>query len=539
MKIAAIDAGSNSIKLVVAERTVGDEFSILRREKDVVRLGHDTLRDRHLAPAAIERAARAIGKFREIAESYGVSQTVAIATASVREADNAAEFVAEVWRQTGVRVEILSGIEEARVIAVAVSVGCVPAVHGGNSFLNIDIGGGSTELSLVEKGVPVRLFSVQLGAVGLTERLITTDPVKPKELRALRDEVAATLDRPARQMRGAQWRLTTGTSGTILAVGEACARARAEAAKGESKNKDEAKDATRDEKTNDESAGREFTFKELERFNRRMAAMSAADRRAAAGLSQQRAEIIVAGGQILEGAMRALKINTLKTCEWALREGVIIDRIREMDAESRPPVPDAVDPRLKSVRELGRRFGYEEKHARAVATLAEKIFDQLGDLHHLNRHQRTLLSAAALLHDIGYAVAQESHHKHSLYLIKNSELTGFSETDRLIVANVARYHRRALPKERHADYVALNQWERDIVSRLGSILRLADALDRSHAGLVRDVHCLMADDSVHIELHSPHACERELWAIEQKRDMFEQTFDRRLICRRAFPSKRA
>nr|MBA3768246.1 Ppx/GppA family phosphatase [Acidobacteriota bacterium] len=124
MKIAAIDIGSNSIKLVVAERTAGDNFSILRQEKDVVRLGHNTLRDRHLAPAAIERAARAIKKFCDIAESYKADHTVAIATASVREADNATEFVAEVWQQTNLRVEILSGIEEARLIGLAVGVGC-------------------------------------------------------------------------------------------------------------------------------------------------------------------------------------------------------------------------------------------------------------------------------------------------------------------------------------------------------------------------------------------------------------------------------
>lgn len=526
MKVAAIDIGSNSIKLVVAERIVGDRFSILRREKEVVRLGHDTLRDRFLAPAAIDRASRTIKKFREIAEGYTVEQTIAIATASVREANNAAEFVADVWQQTGVRVEILSGIEEARLIGLAVAVGCVSA-RSVKAVLNVDIGGGSTELSLVERGTPSRLFSVQLGAVGLTERFITTNPPKPKELRALRNEVVATLDRPARHLRGAHWQLATGTSGTIIALGETLRRESSEVAKqtpGDEKLGEKA--------SSGEGASNEITLRRLERFNRRMAQMSLAERRAVSGISQQRAEIIVAGGQILEGVMRALSIDKLQTCDWALREGVIIDRLREIDAETKPPVPDALDPRLQGVRELGRQFGYEEKHARTVAMLAEKIFDQLSDLHHLNRHQRTLLSAAALLHDIGYAIAQESHHKHSLYLIKHSELTGFSETDRLIVANVARYHRRALPKDRHPDYAALNQWERDIVCRLGGILRLADALDRSHASLVRDLHCMVMNNSVHIELHSTHACERELWAIEQKRDMFEQVFNRRVICRR-------
>nr|MDQ3805014.1 Ppx/GppA family phosphatase [Acidobacteriota bacterium] len=218
MRLAAIDIGSNSIKLIVVEAAAGDSFAVLAREKEVVRLGHDTLRQGFLSPEATGRAAETIKRFRSIAEARGAERVLAIATASVREADNASEFIAEIEGRAGLRVEVLSGVEEARLIGVAAAHGCAPAP--GVSLVNVDIGGGSTEISLMKDGVPQELFSVKLGAVGLTERFVANDPPKQKELRALREEVRAAFERPARELRGARWQRATGTSGTILALGE-------------------------------------------------------------------------------------------------------------------------------------------------------------------------------------------------------------------------------------------------------------------------------------------------------------------------------
>ena len=511
MRLAAIDIGSNSIKMVVVE-AAGDSFAVLAREKDVARLGHETLRQGHLTTQAIERAAETIKRFNSIAEGRGANHVVAIATASVRRASNAAQFIDEVERLAGVRVEVLSGIEEARLIGLAASQGCAAR---GASLLNIDIGGGSTELSLVHDGVPTQLFSINIGAVGLTEGFITTDPVKPKELRAVRDEVRAALQRPARELRGARWQHATGTSGTALALGEALKIRR--------------RNSPVQRERGAQPTGADINLVRLMRLNETLAGMNLAQRREQPGVSAQRAEIIIAGGQILEGAMRALGIEQLRTCDWALREGVIIDRLRELDAESRPPVPDLADQRLRGVRAVGLRFQYEEPHALQVATLAEKIFDALAPAFKLGRNLRTLLSAAALLHDVGYQIAHESHHKHTLYLIKNSELTGFSEAERHVIANIARYHSRALPKDRHPDFSALNPWDRETVWRLGAILRVADALDRSHDARVEDVKCVRKKDTVYIQLHSSQDCENELAAAEQKSDMFEQAFNCKLV----------
>ncbi|MGH9970047.1 MAG: HD domain-containing protein [Pyrinomonadaceae bacterium] len=507
MKLAAIDIGSNSIKLAVVDAAASDSFAVLTREKDVVRLGHETLRNSHLAPSAIERAVECLKHFRSIAEARGAETIIAIATASVREANNSAEFIREVERQTGIRVEVLSGIEEARLIGLAASQGC--ALRGATS-INIDIGGGSTEISLFRDGVPRLLFSLRIGAVAMTERFILTDPPKSRELSNLRNEIRAAFERPARELRGKKWQQATGTSGTVLAVGAAL-RSRTTS---ETERKTQAA----------QPAEADIVLSQLSRLNISLANIEAAERRSLAGISSQRSEIIIAGGQILEGAMRALGINLLRTCDWALREGVIIDRLREMESESRPPMPDFTDPKLLGVHAVGRRFGYEESHSHQVARLAEKIFDSLAETEGLTRHQRILMSAAALLHDVGYHIAHESHHKHSLYLIENSELTGFSEAERAVIANIARYHRGSPPKERHLEYAVLNTADRESVCKLGAIVRIADALDRSHDSRVNDLRCSRDGDVLNIQMRTDLDCDNELLEAERRREMFEQAF---------------
>lgn len=523
MKIACIDVGSNSIKLVVVDAAASDSFAVLAREKDVVRLGHDTLRLGQLSSVAIERAVDCIKRLRLIAEARGAEQTVTVATASVREARNASQFIKEAQRKAGVSVEILSAIEEARLIGLAAVQGCATR---GTPLLNVDIGGGSTEISLMRDSTPAALFSVKLGAVGLTERFINSDPPRTKQLRALREEIRSALERPARELKGARWQHTTGTSGTIVAIGTAL----------------RLRGLSQDEPQAARPAGDEIAFEKLIRFNARTSEMNSAMRRSLPGISSQRAEIIIAGGMILEGVMQALKIDSLRTCGWALREGVLIDRLREIEAEANPPLPGGLaDYRLRGVHAVGRRFGYEAGHAHQVAKFCERIFDYLvrTGATDLTRHHRTLLSAAALLHDVGYHIAHESHHKHSLYLIKNSELTGFSESERDVIANVARYHRGSDPRERHESYAALNETDRSTVVQMAAILRIADALDRRHDSRVRELRCMRSGRMVHIDLQSNANCEREISAAEQKRELFEQAFDCRLTVGRKAAAKRA
>jgi exopolyphosphatase/guanosine-5'-triphosphate,3'-diphosphate pyrophosphatase len=508
MKLAAIDIGSNSIKLIVVDAAASDSFAVITREKEFARLAHQTLRRGHISKQAIDRAVACLTRFKSIAEARGAESIVAIATASVREANNSLQFVREVKAKTGIQVEVLSGIEEARLIGLAASQSCSPR---GVVNLNIDIGGGSTEVSIFRDSFPVALISVDLGAVGLTEEFLNSDPPKAKELIELRNRIQAAFERPARELRNIAWQQVTGTSGTILAIGALL--------------KSRAQPNLKDQPAQPSEI--EIPHGTLVRLNADLARDSNVELKRL-GISAQRSEIIVAGGQILEGAMRALHINSLLTCEWALREGAIIDRLRELEAESRPPVSIVADPKLRSVHAVGRRFGYEEPHSLQVARLAEIIFDGLATKQNFTRHQRTLLSAAALLHDIGYHIAHRSHHKHSLYLIKNSELTGFSEGERAVIANIARYHRGPSPRLRHLDFAALNLADQETVSRLGAILRLADALDRSHENRVENLECMVQKDRVEITIEATRDCEKELLEAERKRFLFEQTFNCKL-----------
>jgi exopolyphosphatase / guanosine-5'-triphosphate,3'-diphosphate pyrophosphatase len=502
LKFAAIDVGSNSIKLVVVDAAASDSFAVLAREREVVRLGHETLLKGHLGRAAILRATDCIRRLRAIAEARGAEKIVATATAAVREANNSANFIKAIEQKTGIKVEILSGIEEARLIGLAASHGCSSKTL---STLNIDIGGGSTEISIVRDGLPLTLLSIKLGSVGLTERFLTSDPPRTKEVDRLRSEIRAALERPARELRDHEWSNATGTSGTILAIGNALRT-----------------------RTNIEQsvqpAEAMINLRELAEFNSELSAMTIAERKNAARLTAQRAEIIVAGGLVLEGTMRALGIKSLSTCEWSLREGVIIDRLRDWEAQSRPPMPDIADQKLRGVHAVGRRFGYEEAHAHQVARLSETIFDALASSANLTRHQRLLLSAAALLHDVGYHIAHESHHKHSFYLIENSELTGFSESERAVIANIARYHKGSLPKDHHPNYAILSPADRLTVSRLAGILRVADALDRRHDNRVRDVVCKRVKNVVHVQATSNLEGENELMEAERRLPLFESAF---------------
>ena len=303
MKLAAIDIGSNSIKLVVVQAETSYSFTVLASEREVVRLGQETLVNGHINDAATDRATTCLKRFRAVAETNGAEKIAVIATASVREANNSAEFIRTVEEETGLRVEVLSGLEEARLIGLAASQGCT---EKGVTSLNIDIGGGSTEISIFRGGEPLRLLSMKLGAVGLTDRFMRSDPPASSELDALRSRIRGTLETYASELREQKWDHATATSGTALAIGAAL---------------------------NLTAPGVASTIHlvELAQLNAKIAALSLAERKNVPGLTPQRADIIVAGGFVLEETMDALGIESLRICDWSLREGVIIDRLRELE----------------------------------------------------------------------------------------------------------------------------------------------------------------------------------------------------------------
>jgi exopolyphosphatase / guanosine-5'-triphosphate,3'-diphosphate pyrophosphatase len=257
-----------------------------------------------------------------------------------------------------------------------------------------------------------------------------------------------------------------------------------------------------------------------------LAGTTARDRRGLTGLDGLRAGNVVAGSQVAALIMQAFGLRELVLAPWALREGVILETLSELGAAP-AGAPGVSDPRRRSVLDFARRHAWDEAHCRQVAALALSMFDQTAALHGLGPAERELLEAAGLLHDVGYAVAQSSRHKHSLYLIRNAGLDGWSPRELLMMANVARYHRKALPSERHGDYMALDDADRVVVRRLAAVLRVAEGLDADHFQVVQSVEVVDEGPQLRLELRARD--EPDLWAAGQNADLFEAEFGRHLV----------
>jgi len=435
---------------------------------------------------------------------------IAVATSAVREAANGDQFITRAAEEAGVEIDLLSGIEEARLIALAVSVRYRQSNK--RQTLVIDIGGGSTELAVMKNGEPTTLLSFKLGAVRLTEQYVKSDPIREKQLRRLRSELREVVARRAPEINAAGIETCYGTSGTINALAALSLRRRLAQDKGRMVRR---------------RLEHSLTLDELRALNGELASYSLEGRVRIAGLNRQRAEIIVAGGQLLEALMETLKIDELASCDWALREGVIIAHLaRRVETGAVSPARLERDPSLRGALALARHCRADLKHASRVAYLSQQLFDKLRPLHSLGGEHRRLLAAAALLHDIGYFVSHTSHHKHSAYLIQNSELTGFTSPEVSVIANVVYYHRGALPKAKHECYSELRVQDRDIVRKLAALLRLADALDRDHEGSVRELSCEIGAGEVRIVALCSREVETIRWRLEERSDLFVEAFGR-------------
>lgn len=516
MIYAAIDIGSNSIHHVVVEVDQKHDFRILARDKEVVRLGRSVARDGKLSTSAIKRAVDCLKRYRLRAEHYGAVDLIAVATSAVREASNRSDFLVRASEDAGVIVETLSGIEEARLIALAAS-----ARYEQNNKSNrrknrrllvIDIGGGSTELAIVQNGEPIVLISFKLGAVRLTERFINSDPPTEKQLRRLRSEMRDILSPRAQEIIDVGFDDCYGTSGTINALGGMLIRRHLSDLKGRSQSPDPL-----------------LKFEEFQKLNRELEVMSLDQRAGVPGLNQTRAEIIIAGGQLLEAIMEIMKVERLSICDWALREGILISRLmRHEGLVSTDAANLEQDPSLRGALALAQHYHAELKHAHRVAYLSQQMFDALVPLHMLGGEHRRLLSAAAILHDVGYLVSHTGHHKHSAYLIHHGEMAGFMASEVAIIANIARYHRSSTPKARHPYFASLNEEDRTIVRKLAAILRITDALDRDHQGNVRSLSCELLDDKVKLIAVCAKESDATLWRVEERSDLFTEVFQRKI-----------
>lgn len=519
--LAAIDVGTNSIHMVVVQIDPDlPSFTIIAREKTTVRLGDRDKETGYLTPEAMSRAITALKRCQEIARSLKVEQTLAVATSALREAGNGKDFLQQIETQLGLHVDLISGAEEARRIYLGVLSGME---FNNQLHVVIDIGGGSTELVLGDGREPSFLSSTKVGAVRLTAEFITTDPISDAEFSSLQAFTRGMLERPIEELQTHLQQADTpivprlvGTSGTIETLAIIHAKERLGVVP-------------------DPLHGYRIHLKELRELVDRLRRLSYAERAEFPGMTDQRAEIILAGALILQEAMTLLNVETLVICERALREGVIVDwMLTHGLIEDRLRYQGSV--RQRSVIRLARKYQTDLERSKRVADFALSLFDQTkGQLHIWDGEERELLWAAAILHNCGHFVNHSSHHKHSYYLIRHGGLLGYTETEIETIANLARYHRRSAPKKKHENYRNLvSKKHRQVVTQLSALLRLAVALDRRQIGAIERVHCEFHPDTHELYLHLQAAqlgddCALELWSLDYKKDCFELEFGVRLV----------
>lgn len=501
MRIAAIDIGTNSIHMIVVQVRPDLSFEVIDREKDMVRLGAGGLDGRSLTASAMATAMQTLTKFRRLAESHKVDEIVAAATSATREADNGGDFIAEVARQTGIRIRVISGTEEARLIHLAA---CYGVDVGASTAVVVDIGGGSVEVTHGTATKVAQGKSFKVGVIRLTERFVKSDPLSGRDERRLVKHLNRELGAYLNQLSGAGFDRVIGTSGTILSLG-ALALSDAPGPTGDLRNQ-------------------RVSAKALRRIRKRLVEADIEERLQIPGLDPRRADLSVAGSVLLDTILRRLGTADLTLCDLALREGLVLDYIHRNTARIRK-IERYPDVRRRSVVELAERCGYWAEHAQQVARLALSMFDQTRSVHGLAPREREWLEYAALLHDVGVHISYNRHHRHSYYLIKNGDLRGFEPQEIEAIALVARYHRQGTPKKSHEGYGDLGGTLRATVRVLSAIVRLAEGLDRSHAQALAGIDLLPRGEDYLARLRTRGDAELELWAAHRHVAPLERELD--------------
>lgn len=501
MRVAAIDVGSNSIHLMVGERDVGG-YRVLDDEKIVTRLGQGLEPGGELHRDKILEAAEAVHRLRAIALGYGVDEIRMIATAAMRDATNAQELIDLISQHDGAELEVI-GIEREASLAFR---SATRAFDLSESRVAVcDVGGASTEIVLATDGVVDDVRSVPIGAVRLTDRFGACEQ-SDSQYRKLRDGVRdafrETIDRPAFAPS-----LMIGIGGTFTSLGRMALAARLGLDTGEALDRP--------------VRGLEILHDEVRHLIDELRRMSVTERGSVPGINPQRADIIVSGLEIIDRAMRRLGVNKLRVHDRGIRDGLILEMLEGEQA------PTQRVSRVDSARKFAERCRIDGPQSESVAKVATQLFDQLRELQPgawAEAPNRELLEAAALVHNVGYLVGYSKHHKHSYHLIVHAGMPGFTRRETEIVAQIARYHRRAKPKLSHTAFASLVEADREIVMKLGGILRIADGLNRTHRETVTHVKLHQLDQgSIRFDLFGDESG-ISVWGAERKRDLFEQAF---------------
>jgi len=492
-RIAAIDVGSNSVRQIVADVTTEGGITVVDEMKAAPRLGADVDETGVLGTQAMQAAAEAIGRMATLARQLGAHRIDAVATSAVRDATNSNEFIARVRQEAGITLRVIDGVDEARLSYLSA------LAHfdlGQGRTVVMDIGGGSLELAMAADGVLDNLVSLPFGALRSTERYLR-DGATHKALARLRRDVRRELRDilPRRDWRGAQLIGSGGTFTNLAGVHL----------------------ARRGIVTARNVHATAVPRVDVEHILDALAVMPPEERRTVPGLNPERADIIVAGIAVAAEVLARIEAKEVTVSRYGIREGLLLQAARVI-----PVVADPGAARERSVREFAERCHFEEPHALQVQRLALRLFDALGSRLGCTEEDRATLADAALLHDTGYHINYDRHHKHSYHLIVHAELLGITPAEQVVIANVARYHRGAPPKRKHRNYGTLDKPLRDRVERLAAILRVADGFDRGHVCAVDTLKVRWMQRAIRITpvpTRGASPLRLELWGAHRKSQM--------------------
>ncbi len=494
VRCAAVDVGSNAMRLLVAEFTAPGRFRPLASERNPVRLGHGVFLSGRLSTRVAAAALEVLKGYAARLRELKVTRVRAVTTSAVRESANGKVFLSTVKRQAGINLEVISGSEEARLVFRAVS-SRVDLSRG--LWMMADLGGGSVEVSLADASGVLWSESHTMGSVRLLEEL-SGDDAEPGAFLRLLKEYADTLRVPE-ALEGRRLVGLVATGGNMESLAQL-----AMAAPGP------------------DGLAR-VPVAALSQLIRQLSKLSYRQRVSELGLREDRADVILPAAIVYERLARLAKVREITVPFVGVKEGVVLDLVDGLSAGLARS--DERERRLtQAAVALGRKYRFDEAHGRHVTRLALELFDQLRSLHGLGADARQVLQAAAILHDIGTFVSYTRHHKHSLYLIQHANLPEFTPRQILMAANVARYHRRSAPKAEHVPYVALAPEDRQTVRGLASLLRLADAMDREHRQKVTGVKACVRRRQLHLALEGRGDLLLEGWALKRKSDLFKETY---------------
>ncbi len=499
--IAAIDVGSNAVRLAVGSVDGGRRLKIIETAREPVRLGSQVFRDGAIGEDSTDKLIEALRRFRDICRSHQASVTVAIGTSALREARNREMVIDAVLRRTGVELAAIGPEEEARLVHLAVS---KAVVLEGKRAVIIDIGGGSMEATLTDGGRIMAVECFLTGPVRLLQKMDQNKSGEEKFQKMVREFTATYGQRLEKMASGGRIDLAVGVGGNIETLGslrQGLLRKRS------SKSLDK---------------------EELESIIRILSSHSYQARVEKLGLKPDRADVIVPASIVLRETLLRLGVDRLTIPGIGLKEGILYDIISEIfdEASSRHR-----EQAVNSAVQLGRKYGFDEQHAVTVTRYALSLFDAAHQMHGLDRQHRDLLEVAALLHDIGQFISASGHHKHSYYLIMSSPLIGMNLRQREIVANVARYHRKSSPSLHHQNYQRLASKDRVAVSKLAAILRLADGLDAEHAALVQEVEIEYERQRLRLRIKGKGDLLLAKWAAAKKANLFQEVFGAEVVVR--------